>query len=301
MKRKDFIAMKIKTIKHIVKDGVYNIYKNKVMTIASVAIVAATIAILGVFSIIFVNLKANLDDLKKRPMIEVFCNENLNEEDIGQIESKILENKKVMNCKKVTKAEAYKEVQELFGDEILEGIGEDFLPISFRVNLHDSDDSEAFVNSIKDVPGVDKVDFSKVEVDFINKIVHVVNFISVVLVVVFLIASVGIISNTIKLTVGARKREIEIMKYVGAADVFVSGPFVVEGMVIGLIGAVIAFVIVGQGYNMLTNNIANSFSGIRVILLKDVINMGLVVFVLMGSCLGAVSGIFSVRKYLRGV
>lgn len=301
MKRKDFIAMKIRTIRHIIKDGVYNIYKNKVMTIASVAIVAATITILGVFLMMFVNLKANLDDLKKRPMIEVFCDENLGELEVGQVESKILEDKKVMNCKKITKSEAFKEVQELFGDDILEGISEDFLPISFRVNLYDSDYSEAFVNSMKDVPGVDKVDFSKVELDFINKIVHIVNFISIVLVAVFLIASVGIISNTIKLTVGARKKEIEIMKYVGAADVFVSGPFVVEGVVIGLIGAIIAFVVVGQGYNMLTNNITNSFSGIRVILLKDVINIGLVVFVLLGSCLGAVSGIFSVRKYLKGV
>lgn len=291
--------MKIKTIKHIVKDGIYNIYKNKVMTAASVAIVTATIAVFGIFLMLFVNLKVNIDNLKKVPMIEVFCDENLDDVSVDQIEKKINEDKRVLSCKKMTKAEGFERVRELLGEDILEGMNEDFLPISFKINLRDSGDSEAFVSSAKEIQGVDTVNFSKGELNYINGIAHVVNFISIVLIVVFLLASVGIVSNTIKLTVGARKREIEIMKYVGASDIFVSGPFVVEGIIIGIVGALIAFVIVGQGYNVLTNNGENSLLALRVILLKEVINKGLMIFISLGGCLGAVSGVISVRKYLK--
>ena len=295
--------MKISTIKHVTKDGVDNIYKNKAMSVASIAIVTATIVIFGMFLAMFINIKTNINDLKKRPMIEVFCDENLSNDGIDEIEKLINENPDVMNCKKVTKQEALEMVKDLLGDEkdILDGIDEDFLPVSFKINLYDSEDTDKFIESMNDVSGIEKINFSKLELDFINKIVHIVNFVSSVLVFVFLAASVGIISNTIKITVGARKREISIMRYVGASDIFVRGPFVVEGILIGILGGLLAFVLVGHGYNILTNNIINGLSMIKVILLKDIINVSLLVFVLIGGCLGAIGGIFSVQKYLRSL
>ena len=105
--------------------------------------------------------------------------------------------------------------------------------------------------------------------------------------------------NTIKLTVNERRREISIMKYVGASDIFVRGPFIIEGVVIGIIGAVVAFFIVGHGYIILTSRIMNSLPDLGVVLLKDIINESLLLYILLGSVLGAIGGIFSVQKYLR--
>ena len=142
--------MKISTIKHITKDGMDNVYKNKAMSIASIAIVTATIVIFGIFLAMLINVRTNINELKRKPMIEVFCNENLGDDGVNKIENVIKEKQYVMNCIKVTKQEALEMVKDLLGDEkdILEGIDEDFLPVSFKVNLYDSDDTEKFIESI---------------------------------------------------------------------------------------------------------------------------------------------------------
>lgn len=293
--------MKISTIKNITRDGIDNIYKNKVMTIASIAIVTATIFIFGIFLTLFMNIRANVNDLKKSPMIEVFCNENLDDARINEIEKEITENKDVMNCIKITKQEALKKVQELLGDEkdILDGIDDDFLPVSFEVSLYDIDDTEQFVEFVKGINGIDDYKYSVEELNFINKVSHLLNIVSIVLITVFLVASVGIIANTIKLTVSARRREINIMKYVGASDIFVRGPFIIEGTIIGIIGAILAFVIVGHGYGLITSNIVGDVYKIKVLSLKEVVNVCLICFLSLGCVLGAASGVFSVEKYLK--
>ena len=293
--------MKISTIKNITRDGIDNIYKNKVMTIASVAIVAATIFIFGIFLTLFLNIRANVNNLKNSPMIEVFCNENLDDARVNEIEKELIGNEDVMNCKKITKQEAFKKVQELLGEEkdILEGIDDDFLPVSFEVSLYDINDTEQFIEFIKGINGIDDYKYSIEELNFINKVSNVLNVVSIILIAVFLVASIGIIANTIKLTVSARRREISIMKYVGASDIFVRGPFIVEATIIGIIGAIIAFVVVGHGYGFITSNIVGEVYKIKVLSLSEVVNVCLIWFLSLGCILGATSGVFSVQKYLK--
>lgn len=293
--------MKISTIKNITRDGIDNIYKNKVMTIASVAIVAATIFIFGIFLTLFLNIRANVNNLKNSPMIEVFCNENLDYARVNEIEKELIGNEDVMNCKKITKQEAFKKVQELLGEEkdILEGIDDDFLPVSFEVSLYDINDTEQFIEFIKGINGIDDYKYSIEELNFINKVSNVLNVVSIILIAVFLVASIGIIANTIKLTVSARRREISIMKYVGASDIFVRGPFIVEATIIGIIGAIIAFVVVGHGYGFITSNIVGEVYKIKVLSLSEVVNVCLIWFLSLGCILGATSGVFSVQKYLK--
>ena len=294
--------MKISTIKNITRDGMANIYKNKVMTLASVAIVTATIFIFGILLAIFMNIRANVSDLKKSPMIEVFCDENLDDARVDEIEKEITNNEDVMNCIKVTKQEALNKVKELLGEEkdILDGIDDDFLPVSFEVSLYDINDTEQFIEFIKDMNGVEDYKYSIDELNFINKVSHVLNIVSIILIAVFLVASVGIIANTIKLTVSARSREISIMKYVGASDIFVRGPFIIEGTIIGIIGAMIAFVIVGHGYGLITSNIAGEvYEKIKILSLGEIVNKCLICFLSLGCVLGATSGVLSVQKYLK--
>lgn len=301
MKRKEFIAMKISTLRRIIRDGLENLYKNKIMTLASVAIVATTVLVFGMFLTTFLNVREINNDLKKIPIIEIFCDENLDDVSIDEIEKQIAKIDGIKGYRKVGKEEAFKKTQEFLGENknILDGMSEDFLPVSFRVNVFDSEGSEKIVEAAKKISGVEDVSWSKKEVDFVNKAVHTVNFIGGVFVLVFFVISLGIIVNTIKLTVNARRREISIMKYVGASDIFVRGPFVVEGIVIGIVGAIIAFFVVGHGYIMLTASIKNSLPEFRVVLLKDIINSSLALCVLLGGTLGAVGGVCSVQKYLK--
>ncbi len=293
--------MKISTLRRIVRDGLENLYKDKIMTLASIAIVVATVVVFGIFLATFVNIKEASNDLKKIPVIEAFCNENLDNEKIDEIEKQISKIKGVVSYRKIEKEEAFKKAQDILGDDknILDGMSPDFLPISFKVNVFSGEDSQAIVEGLKSIDGIEEIKWFQKEIDTVDTVIHIVNFFGGIFVLVFFVISLGIIVNTIKLTVNARRREISIMKYVGASDIFVRGPFIIEGVVIGIIGAVLAFFIVGHGYIILTSRIMNSLPDLGVVLLKDIINESLLLYILLGSVLGAIGGIFSVQKYLR--
>ena len=293
--------MKISTLRRIVRDGLENLYKDKIMTLASIAIVVATVVVFGIFLATFVNIKEASNDLKKIPVIEAFCNENLDNEKIDEIEKQISKIKGVVSYRKIEKEEAFKKAQDILGDDknILDGMSPDFLPISFKVNVFSGEDSQAIVEGLKSIDGIEEIKWFQKEIDTVDTVIHIVNFFGGIFVLVFFVISLGIIVNTIKLTVNARRREISIMKYVGASDIFVRGPFIIEGVVIGIIGAVVAFFIVGHGYIILTSRIMNSLPDLGVVLLKDIINESLLLYILLGSVLGAIGGIFSVQKYLR--
>lgn len=298
--------MKIRTVKYIIKEGFVNTYRNKLMTLASVGIVVSSLIIFGIFFVFVVNVKFNLDVLKQQPQIQVFCYTELDDAQIARVENALKNNQGVRNIKKVTKKEAFDKVREMLGNDkgVLEGMDENFLPVSFIVTLKNPEEAETAIKELTGITGVRKVSYPQKTIDIISKTSRWVQMGTSLLIIVLLAISIFIIANTIKLTVFARRREINIMKYIGATDWFIRWPFIVEGVIIGIIGALVAFIVTSYGYNGVTQkfytimpDMENSF--IRLVSLKDIGALLILYFSLIGGIVGAAGSVISIRKYLH--
>lgn len=303
------MEMKIRTIKYIIKEGASNTYKNKLMSLASISIVTASLIIFGIFYLITINLNYNLRVLKEQPEMVVYCSSEVSDEQAVEVEKKIRENEEISDCKFVSKKEAYAKVKEILGNKenLIVGVDESFLPVSFIIKLKNAQKSAEVAEQIKMLPNVEEVKYSLEVIEFITKVIHWMKIVSIFLISILLIVSILIISNTIKLTVFARRKEISIMKYIGSTDWFIRWPFVIEGMIIGFAGSIFAFILVSYSYKAFENkfnsdfmNISVNFNNfIEIIKINDIGLKVLGIYSLIGIVVGAAGSLISIRKYLR--
>jgi cell division transport system permease protein len=296
--------MKIRTFRYIIKEGISNSYKNKLMTIASIGIATASIILFGIFLIIIMNLNYNTKALKEQPDMQAFCEYELDDTQISNIEKQIKSNEKIENYEIVTKEMAFEEFKQRLGEDsdVLDGFDETLLPVSFVVEIKNPETSMEVVEELEKIIGIRKVDYSREIINFITKFSYWMNIISILLISILLIVSVFIISNTIKLTVFARRKEISIMKYVGATDWFIRWPFIVEGVIIGIIAAVVAFIATAYVYNSIENRFNKDLFAVGFIRLISIREIGIsmvMYFLMLGGIVGAVGSFVSMRKYLR--
>lgn len=301
--------MKIRTTKYIVKEGFLNAYRNKLMSLASISIVTATLVVFGIFFLILANLNYNLKILKQQPEMVVYCYPDLDEASLLKVENAIKTNDKIESYVRVSKQEAFEKVKKILGDRsnLLEGMDESFLPISFIIKLKKIQDSESVAEVFRKTVGVESVDYAQDVIQFVSKMTQWMRLISGVLIFVLLMVSMFIIANTIKLTVFARRREISIMKYIGATDWFIRWPFIVEGVIIGVIGAILAFMLIGYGYSAVESRfnsdlkqISLDFNNfINLIRIRDIGPRIIFVYMLIGTTVGILGSMISIRKHLH--
>jgi len=298
--------MKIRTIKYIVKEGFINIYKNKLMSLASFSVVFASLIVFGIFFILIFNLYINTSALKQQPHLRVVCDENLADFEVDEI-GKIIEKSGYANkVDFVSKEDAFEELKEMLGDDadILEWMDESFLRPAYIIELKDPEMSDAIAKEIYELHGVVKVEYSQKTINLIIGLSKWVQIISIILFLVLFVVTIFIISNTIKLTIYARRREINIMKYIGATDWFIRWPFVVEGMLIGVLGAIGAFILTSYVYRSLERwfntelvNMGNEFIRLATV---DEIGMALILFYsTLGVIVGALGSTLSLRRHLK--
>jgi cell division transport system permease protein len=300
------MKMKIRTIKYIIRDGITSISKNKLMSLAAISIVVASLTVFGILYIIILNFRYNIMILKKQPEMQVFCQVELDDIGVKIVENTLKNNIKISQVDIVTKEKAFEKLKSMLGDDsyVLEGMDNSFLPVSFVIKLHNPEDGEELIQELKKVRGVDKVSYPQKTVDFISKFTGWVQLVSSFLITVLLMVSVFIISNTIRLTVFARRKEINIMKYIGATDGFIRWPFIVEGVIIGIIGAGIAFLMSGYGYSAIedrfTSELARTGTSIvSLVKLEDIMMEVFLLYSVLGCVVGAIGSAVSVRKYLK--
>ena len=298
--------MKIRTVKYIIKEGTVNSYRNKLMSLASTFIVTATLVIFGFFLLIAFNLELNINVLKEQPQLEAFCFSVLDDTQVQMVEDSIKNNDKIAHYEKVTKQQALEKMEENLGKDaaVLEGFDENIFPVSFIIKLKDNSNSEEVVRDLETTSGVEKVSYSQDTIELVSKASYWVKFISSLMTVILLVISVFIIANTIKLTVFARRKEINIMKYIGATDWFIRWPFVVEGVIIGITGALLAFVLSSYGYSIVEGKFTQDMMSIdtdllKIIKIKDVWFQLVVSYLAIGAIVGAAGSFISIRKYLR--
>ncbi len=240
--------MKYNRFGYLIGEGFSNVFKNKKSTGASLMIMCATMIIFGIFLMLSENINHFVESIKAEQGFQVFLTTDANEQEIQEVGDKIRALTGVSTVDFKDKEYAYNFMKEKFGDsaDLLEGYGYDFYSTSYIVTLTDLKLSKDVQNEILQFDNVKKITSSDETVTTLLSVANGIKIVTAVILVLLIIISIFIISNTIKLTVHARRKEISIMKYVGATNGFIRWPFIVEGMIIGILASLISILIVGR-------------------------------------------------------
>ena len=225
-----------------IKEGMKGLARNRSMSLASVASVASSLFVLGIMLCIVLNINFISEQTKEQfNSVQVFLVDDLSQDDILLVKSKIESIDNVRSITYETKEQALINLKERWGENsyLLEGI-ENPLQNSYIVEIEDTQKADQMVADIQKLDNIDDISYYKDIVQQLNSIASTVNKFGLALMALLSFVSVFIIATTIKLTLYARKREIFIMKYIGATNWFVRWPFIIEGLILGFIGAVIA-------------------------------------------------------------
>lgn len=289
------------TLFYLIKQGFENVWKNKLMFVASVLIISTSMITLGIFSIVGENAKAFVDNMKADQTIIAFLDEDVEDTRIKAIEKTISEIAGVADITHETKEEALKNAREQFFDEstidFTEGWEDNNLfTDSFAVNVSDLTMANDIVAKIEAIDGVRKVRFDESVFSYINKASDAIQLVVMVVFVLLVAVSLLVISNTIKLVLHSRRKEINIMKYIGATDSFVKTPFIIEGIIVGVVGAYLSWFIIMPMYSGLQNLVADSaLSFPWVDLSQKILYTNLVI----GIGISCIACMISIKKYLK--
>lgn len=304
--------MKYSRLGYFIGEGFGNVFKNKKSTMASLMIMCATMIVFGIFLILGENINYIVKEVEKAQGIQVFINSDATEEQIKELGEKI-KNLKVGDKYAVNtvvrkgKEEALDSMKERLKDKqyLLEGFsGENnIFPESYVVTLTDLNFSKEVQDEIVKMDNVEKITSKDQTIEKLIKIASGIKIATFVILLLLILISIFIIANTIKLTVHARRKEISIMKYVGATNNFIRWPFIVEGIVIGIFASAISILIIALAYDLIsgTELIQGITKLINMDLLKfnEMFNYILLTYMGLGIGIGTVGSIISMRKYLK--
>ena len=297
--------MKYNVLSYLIGEGFRNVLKNKKSTGASLMIMCATMIIVGLFFIIGENINHIMNELEMQQGMQVFIKEEATEKEISELGDKIKALSGVNQVEFVSKEDALKQMKEKVGDKqfLLSGYDENNpFPASYVVTLTDLKESD---NVQKEIETFDNIKSIQKRGDTVNALLRAANFVRILsgaILILLVVISIFIIANTIKLTVHARRREISIMKYVGATNNFIRWPFIVEGIIIGVVAALISIMLLGVLYNVVSNKIlsiaGSNIINISLLTFSDMFTLIIVVYLALGIGIGTLGSMISMRKYL---
>lgn len=296
------IALGIRSISYHIKSAFHSVFLNRLMSVASILTVACCLFLFGVFLLFTVNVNYLGDQIQAQCEIQAFMDIDISDADAQKVYDEISKLDNVKQAVFETKAQAMENYKEqLGGDAVaLEGLEEDnFLRNSVKITLNDLSQANVLVEKLKTIPGVDDV---KNRQDIMDSVLRVTNYIkntSLVIMIILTVVALFIISNTIKLSVNARANEIHIMKYVGATDWFIRWPFVIEGIIVGIVGGILALLVLFAGYGQLYNSLKDFFDIFKLYSFGQIGFMLCGLVMLFGIFMGSVGSIIAIRRHLR--
>ncbi|MDE6972484.1 MAG: permease-like cell division protein FtsX [Lachnospiraceae bacterium] len=297
--------MRISTFFYTLRQGFINIFRNKWFTLASIATIGACLFLFGLFYSILANFQNIVKTAQEGVCVTVFFDEGISEDKIAEIG--VLIDKRMEVSKKVfiSADEAWESFKEEYLGEYADGFTENPLAdsASYEIYLSDVSMQPALVTYLEGVNGIRTVNRSEITATTLTGVNALVAYISIGIIAILFAVSIFLISNTVTIGIAVRKEEITIMKYIGATDFFVRSPFVIEGMLIGVIGAMIPIGVIYVLYNKIIEYIMVKFSMLTRLLsflpVEEVFHILLPVSVLMGVGIGFLGSITTVRKHLR--
>ena len=301
--------MKYNILGYLIGEGFSNVFKNKKSTGASLMIMCATMIIFGVFLILGENINHFVEEVESEQGIQVFVKNEATQEQIEQLGENIRRIGGVSTTEFVSKEEALNQMKERFGDkqDLLEGYeGENnIFTASYVVTLTDLNMSKDVQNQILTFDNVKKITSKDETVTTLIDLANGIKIVTGVILVLLVVISIFIIANTIKLTVHARRKEISIMKYVGATNGFIRWPFIVEGMIIGILASSISIIIVGVAYTLIAEQMVNSqfmqVINMSLISFGDMFNSIIFVYMLLGIGIGAIRKCYLYEKIFKSL
>lgn len=294
---------------YLIGEGFRNVLKNKKSTIASLVIMCATMFIFGIFFLVGENVNHITKTIEEQQGMEVFIYDEATEAQTTELGNQIRNMNYVNTVTYKTKEEALDQMKRMFKDRkgylaTYEGEGNNPFKASYVVTLTDLTKLEEVQNQIATSEIVANIQTRPDTVNALIQITDGIKLITGIILVILIFISIFIITNTIKLTVHARRKEISIMKYVGATNSFIRWPFMVEGMLIGLIAAIISLLLLGWAYSVVSSQIEQSLAslrGVEVLLLpmSEMFGTLVIVYLILGLGIGALGSAISMRKYLE--
>lgn len=298
--------MKLRVLKNIIKQGFQGVWRNRGMSGVSILSIGIVLMILGLVLILALSVnKVATDTNKMIDQIDVFIDDSLDVDQIKALSDKIEAIGGIKSIRFKSRDEGLKELKAEWADNawLLDGYdNKNPLPNSFVIRVHDINNARDITNKIKALDGIIQVNFFADEIDQMLKISNYIKIGGLAVVVFLTIISIFLISNTIKLAVNSRQEEISIMKWVGATNGFIKGPFFIEGVLLGLIGSVVSATIMCLLYKYFYETgsadispiLANAFIEPKVIY-KDLY----VIFITLGAGIGALGSLISLKKFLK--
>ncbi len=297
--------MRISTLFYTIRQGFVNILRNKWFSLASIATISACLFLFGLFYAILINFQHVVRTAEEGVSVTVFFEEGISDERIREIGDLISKRVEVREVKFKSAEEVWEEFSVEYLGEYADGFTENPLEDSANYEIYLSDVSmqSALVTYLESVDGVRQVNRSEITANALGGINVLIGYVSLGIIVILLAVSIFLISNTVMIGISVRKEEINIMKYIGATDFFVRSPFVIEGILIGLLGSVVPLVSIYYIYTNVIVYINERFqilSGLLNFLpVEEVFSVLMPVSVGIGVGIGFLGSIVTVRKHLK--
>ena len=294
--------MKKNNIGYLLREGFRGVFLHGFMSFAAVCVTVACLLIMGTFSLVLYNLHVMIVDLEKENAVLVYIDETYSEAEAKSVGSQITLISNVHEAKYISRQQALDSFVEDQNDATsFAGLDASTLRDRYEVTMENSSLTQQTVEEIKKIDGVAEVMAHYEIINGFQTLQKVLNIASSVIIVVLFVLSLFIISNTVKLAMYSRSEEIAIMKMVGATDSFIRLPFVVEGFILGFLGAVIAFFLEWGLYNFIESKIGvvDTLQLIQVVPFTEVVELVAVAYALTGFAVGVVGSLLSIRKFLK--
>ena len=297
--------MRINTFFYTLKQGFRNIFRNKLFSLASIATIAACLFLFGIFYAIVANFQHIVKNAEEGVSVWVFFDEGIEDVRIQQIGDMIAKRPEVAKMDFISAEAAWEGFRDEYLGEYGDGFTENPLENSanYQVYLNDVSMQSALVTYLESIDGVRMVNRSELVATTLTGINALIAYVSVGIIAILLAVSIFLISNTVAIGISVRKEEINIMKYIGATDFFVRSPFVVEGIMIGLIGAALPLGFIYTIYNVVVEYVTDRFPQLSSLLsfvaVEEVFNVLVPISLGLGVGIGFLGSIVTVRRHLR--
>lgn len=294
--------MSFSTKEYFIKETYKSIRRNGFMSFASVSTVAVSLLVLGMFLMIFLNTNNLAQYLESQVQVSVYMQDSATDKELADVKGKLQKMPGVVKVNQVNKEQALARFKERLGDQdqLLHSLGKDNpFPNSFEVQVDSPERIKVLTPQIGQIPKVETAKFGQEVVEHLFQLTKILRFGGILLVIFLAMATLFIISNTIRLTVFARRKEVLIMKYVGATDWFIRWPFLLEGMTLGFFGAVIAFLLINSIYAALLERIHATLAFLPLLPAQPLLLYVDLFLLIAGTGIGALGSYISLRKFLR--
>jgi cell division transport system permease protein len=287
---------------YFIREALLSLKHNSLMSFASISTVALSLLILGMFLVMVLNMNNMASILESQVQISVYLHDDLNEEQIQELGAAIHELPNVSQIVFISKEEAMEKFKKRLGEQqnMLTALGDSNpLPNAFEVRVDNPEKVRYVAKTIAGLPGVENAKYGQDVIEHVFSLTKMMRIVGLVLILFLALAAMFIISNTIRITVFARRKEIGIMKYVGATDWFIRWPFLIEGMILGSGGALLAVLLLDETYSVLTSQVYQSLAFLPLIPKYPFITNLSIVLLTTGTIIGALGSTISLKRFMK--